>query len=61
MRESYFWTTARSGQVGFTFTHTALCPDLLRLSQIGEADNFRGRVVRAFFRLLDVVLPVPQS
>ena len=41
-----------------TMVPTALCPDLLRLQQIGEADNFRGRVVRAFFRLLDVVLPV---
>jgi hypothetical protein len=35
-----------------------ICPDLLRLEQIGAADNFRGRVVRAFFRLLDKVMPV---
>jgi hypothetical protein len=27
----------------------ALCPDLLRYEQIGAADNWRGRVVRAFF------------
>jgi hypothetical protein len=26
-----------------------LCPDLLRYEQIGEADGWRGRVVRAFF------------
>lgn len=30
----------------------ALCPDLLRYEQIGEADNMRGRVVRAFFWLM---------
>ena len=29
-----------------------LCPDLLRYEQIGEADNLRGRVVRAFFWVL---------
>lgn len=29
-----------------------LCPDLLRYEQLGEADNLRGRVVRAFFWLL---------
>lgn len=29
-----------------------ICPDLLRLSQIGEADGIRGRLVRAFFWLI---------
>jgi hypothetical protein len=29
-----------------------LCPDLLRLEQIGAADGLRGRVVRAFFVIL---------
>lgn len=29
-----------------------LCPDLLRYEQIGEADGWRGHVVRAFFWLL---------
>jgi hypothetical protein len=32
-----------------TASPTALCPDLLRYEQIGEADGWRGRVVRAFF------------
>ena len=32
----------------------ALCPDLLRYSQLGEADGWRGRVVRAFFWCLQV-------
>ena len=32
----------------------ALCPDLLRYEQIGAADNWRGRVVRAFFWLMRV-------
>lgn len=35
----------------------ALCPDLLRYEQIGAADNWRGRVVRAFFWLLRVWPP----
>jgi len=29
-----------------------VCPDLLRYEQIGEADNLRGHVVRAFFWLM---------
>lgn len=36
----------------WTISHTAICPDLLRLSDIGEADSWRGRLVRGFFRLL---------
>lgn len=35
-----------------------ICPDLLRLEQIGAADNARGRLVRSFFWLLDRVWPV---
>ncbi len=31
---------------------TAICPDLLRYEQIGEADGLRGRVVRLFFLLM---------
>jgi hypothetical protein len=31
---------------------TVLCPDGLRYEQIGAADTGRGRVVRAFFWLL---------
>lgn len=30
-----------------------LCPDLLSIHQIGAADNLRGRVVRAFFRVME--------
>jgi hypothetical protein len=37
---------------GSTTLSGALCPDLLRLSQIGAADGPRGRVVRGFFWLL---------
>lgn len=29
-----------------------ICPDLLGYVDLGEADNLRGRVVRAFFWLL---------
>jgi len=35
-----------------TSTETLLCPDLLRLSDIGVADGWRGHVVRGFFHAL---------
>ncbi|MGH9249747.1 MAG: hypothetical protein ACRD0W_09575 [Acidimicrobiales bacterium] len=38
-----------------TSTSRAICPDLLRLSDLGEADNWRGHMVRGFFRLLQVL------
>lgn len=38
-----------------TSNTTAICPDLLRLDDLGEADNWRGKVVRGFFRLLRIV------
>lgn len=34
---------------------TVLCPDLLRLENLGEADGWRGRLVRGFFRALKIV------
>ena len=37
----------------FTTTNSAICPDLLTIEQIGAADNLRGRVVRAFFRVME--------
>ena len=40
-----------------TASASALCPDLLRYEQIGEADGWRGRLVRAFFWLLQVWPP----
>ncbi len=36
-------------EANWTGVTAALCPDLLTLSDIGVADNLRGRVVRAFF------------
>lgn len=35
-----------------TSSRSALCPDLLRYEQIGEADTWRGRIVRLFFWLM---------
>lgn len=35
-----------------TGTQSAICPDLLRLTDLGEADNWRGHTVRTFFWLL---------
>lgn len=37
---------------GTLVTPDHLCPDLLRWENIGAADGWRGRVVRAFFWLL---------
>lgn len=37
---------------GTFLTPDHLCPDLLRYEQIGAADNWRGRTVRAFFWLM---------
>ena len=28
------------------------CPDMLTIDNLGVADNLRGRVIRAFFRLM---------
>lgn len=46
------FTTTSTGTTG------AICPDLLRLSDLGAADNWRGRVVRGFFRVLGWVTGV---
>ena len=35
-----------------------LCPDLLSIRNIGEADGWRGHLVRGFFRLLKIVTGV---
>lgn len=40
--------------LGTFVTPDHLCPDLLRLSQIGQADCWRGRVVRLFFFCLQI-------
>lgn len=40
-----------------TSLSSAICPDLLELDDIGEADNLRGRVVRAFFWFMKVWKP----
>lgn len=37
---------------GTNLASAALCPDLLRYEQIGAADGWRGRLVRAFFFVL---------
>jgi hypothetical protein len=31
-----------------------ICPDLLTSEMMGEADNWRGRVIRGFLRLMDL-------
>jgi hypothetical protein len=37
------------------FVSVPLCPDLLRYIMLGEADTWRGRLVRGFFWVLDLV------
>jgi hypothetical protein len=41
-----------------TTSPTTLCPDLLRLENLGAADHWRGRIVRAFFRVLQMATGV---
>ena len=42
------WTTSAS-------MGRELCPDLIRLADVGEADGLRGKIVRLFFWALDKV------
>lgn len=52
------YTSTHQGHMGgVTWTSNAVCPDLLRYEQIGEADGPRGCVVRAFFWLMRVWPP----
>jgi hypothetical protein len=44
-----------AGSQSITSVTRALCPDLLGLSDLGVADGLRGRVVRGFFWLLEIV------
>lgn len=50
-------TSAKTPYLGSSMTvkPRALCPNLLSIRDIGEADGWRGRVVRGFFRVLRVV------
>lgn len=48
--DGVIWTIAELNRHGATATNsTARCPDRLRYDQLGAADGWRGRVVRAFF------------
>ena len=47
-------TPMKSATLGTFVMRDHLCPDLLRYEQIGAADNWRGRTVRAFFWLMRV-------
>lgn len=40
--------------MGTFVTPNALCPDLLRYENIGEANGWRGRIVRGFFWLMQI-------
>lgn len=51
-------TTAPVINNTYTMNNSALCPDLLRLEDIGVADGWRGKVVRGFFKLLKIVTGV---
>lgn len=48
------------GMYSYTLTTSqrALCPDLLSIKDMGEADGWRGRLVRGFFRSLKVMTGV---
>ncbi len=49
----------QGSQFGFnsTSSSTIICPDLFGIRHLGTADNYRGRLVRAFAVILDYVWP----
>ncbi len=53
MNTNVITTSSTQGTI-YTFTSSALCPDLLTIEKIGEADNLRGKVVRTFFHLMRI-------
>ena len=48
------WTSNQTTATGFKLIGVPICPDLLSFADLGEADNLRGRFVRAFFWLLRI-------
>ena len=50
-RMAIWLTSGTVWQGPFSAVQSVLCPDLLRYDQIGAADGWRGRIVRAFFWL----------
>jgi hypothetical protein len=52
------WTCTATNLSRTTGTRRVLCPDLLSIRDLGEADGWRGRVVRAFFRTLRLLTGV---
>lgn len=53
MTDEQFYTIYRNDEpittTGTRIVFAPICPDLLDYKMIGVADNWRGRVVRAFF------------
>jgi len=47
------WTDGVSGTSVRILT-VPICPDLLRYDQLGVADNFRGKIIRGFFWLMQI-------
>jgi hypothetical protein len=45
-------------QTGVRIVGHPFCPDLLSIRDLGEADGWRGHLIRGFFRLLKVVTGV---
>ena len=56
-QQAFYWVPLTS----ITGAQHALCPDLLRYEQIGEADGLRGWIVRTFFWLLRIWPPRAQT
>lgn len=60
--ESYAYTTIQVGDSSYTGTATgnplkfmvpgSFCPDVCGIEDFGEADTWRGKVVRGFFKLM---------
>ncbi len=52
------WPTITGGNITTTITKLVgvpFCPDLLSIEDMGEADGWRGQVVRGFFHALGAV------
>ena len=46
---------AQQVNLGTTSVVRAICPDLLDIDDLGEADTWRGHLIRGLFRAVDVI------
>jgi hypothetical protein len=49
---SIAWSSTDANMSTLRLHASPLCPDMIEWRDLGDADNLRGRVVRAFFWLM---------